>query len=84
MTALMLAAAGGHAEAVRAIIEIGAEVDKRDSTTGATALIKVDSNVKIFSYSDRGRYPSVQASQIRSIPIVRLLLESGADVKAEV
>lgn len=65
VTALHLAAFGGHVEACRLLLANGAEVDALTLPTERT---------------ESGDTPLMRAIWGRSIPVVELLLEAGADV----
>jgi ankyrin repeat protein len=91
--ALMTAAGVGSVEAMRFLLDQGAEVDARNAF-GSTALIwaatdlakvqlLVDRGANVNAAAQSGRTAAlVAAMSERSAPIVRLLASKGADLKA--
>lgn len=94
-TALMEAAARGHTDTVRALLEKGGEVDASDNA-GRTALMEaafegytetvrvlLAKNANINAYDHEGWTPLFWAAFSRRTDTVRFLLEKGADVNAQ-
>ena len=83
VSALSLAASKGNADAVWALLELGAEVDMPVGKYGLTALIKVSELSQLFpcvkSPQELFRSVSTQAVEFGSVKTVELLLENGAD-----
>jgi len=91
-TALHLAAAGGHAEVVEVLANLGAEIDATDPN-GRTPLALAAENgreevVKLLlafeadlqHVDGTGRTPLLLASAVGTFETVRLLVDAGADV----
>lgn len=94
-TALMEAAARGHADTVRALIEKGGEVDATDNA-GRTALMEaafegytdtvrllLEKGANVNARDHEGWTPLFWAAFSRRTDTVRFLLEKGADVNAQ-
>jgi len=95
-TPLMWAAMEGHLTAVKLLLESGAEVDARDEQDRATALIRAADNDRTEAgkllldrggdadVRDRHGYTALMgAAEHGNSPMVRLLLEHGAEVNAK-
>lgn len=94
-TALIDAAARGHSDTVRALLEKGGEVDARDNA-GRTALtdaalggytdtvrLLLEKGANVNTSDNEGWTPLFWAAFSRRSDTVRLLLEKGADVNAK-
>jgi ankyrin repeat protein len=94
-TALILAAAGGHIEIVKALLAKGATVDDRD-LTGHTALnwaamrnrtnvaiALIDKGADINTKDNNGISPLLYAIGTHNTAMVRLLVTSGAELEVE-
>ena len=94
-TALIDAAARGHSDTVRALLEKGGEVDARDNA-GRTALtdaalggytdtvrLLLEKGANVNTSDTEGWTPLFWAAFSRRSDTVRLLLEKGADVNAK-
>ena len=94
-TALHHAAAGGNTEAVKLLIEGGAEVDPKDTLYGrtplhnaaysgnaATAAVLLAHGANISAADNAGFQPIHAASRGGNLPVLKFLLEKGADIVA--
>jgi ankyrin repeat protein len=91
-SALILATAGGHREAVKAILVAGADVDYRDAA-GLSALnwaairsqnhvaqLLLSSGADVNTRDNNGVSPLLYSVGTRNTPLVQLLADSGADL----
>ena len=94
-TALHHAAAGGNTEAVKLLIEGGAEVDPKDTLYGrtplhnaaysgnaATAAVLLAHGANISAADNAGFQPIHAAARGGNLPVLKFLLEKGADIAA--
>ncbi|GMH36821.1 hypothetical protein BSKO_04694 [Bryopsis sp. KO-2023] len=95
ITALSLAASGGHLDIFKVLFEAGADIDAQ-SKSGLTALffaasgghldvveVLVEAGANVNARSDSGRTPLHKAASSGNPELVQLLLDNGAEIDAQ-